>query len=148
MPSEGGVVYVTDTARHQVIRQSPDGTHSVLSGEARFIGANGIALDGERLFMGGARLWRVNLRNGSLTAIGPDWLADIDGVELEPDGTLQLTPVAGPLIRYRDEDAIQIFAGDGIRSANHGYSPSLQLAFIPTGFDNTVIAIRLADEPQ
>ncbi|MDJ0793545.1 MAG: hypothetical protein QNI98_04800 [Woeseiaceae bacterium] len=143
-----GVVYVTDTAKHQVIRRSPDGTKSVLAGEARFTGANGIALDGERLFVGGARLWQVNLRTGSIVTIGPEWLADIDGIELEADGTLQLTPVAGPLVRYRDDDDIQIFAGDGISSANHGYAPSLGLALIPTGFDNTVIAIRFADDDQ
>ena len=138
-----GVIYVTDTAKHQVIQRLPDGTQSVLTGQARFTGANGIALDGERLFVGGARLWRVNLGTGSVVTIGPDWLADIDGIELEADGTLQITPVAGPLIRYRDDDDIEIFAGDGISSANHGYAPDLQLALIPTGFDNTVIAIRL-----
>ena len=87
----------------------------------------------------------MNLRTGSIATIGPDWLADIDGIELEADGTLQVTPVAGPLIRYRDDDDIEILAGDGISSANHGYAPRLQLALIPTGFDNTVIAIRLAD---
>jgi len=30
-----------------------------------------------------------------------------------------------------------------VSSANHGYAPSLGLALIPTGFDNTVIAIRV-----
>ncbi len=143
-----GVAYVTDTAKHQVVRRSADGTQSVLTGEARFAGANGIALDGERLFVGGARLWSVDLRTDAITTIGPDWLADIDGIELEADGTLQLTPVAGPLIRYRDDDDIQIFEGDGVSSANHGYAPRLQLALIPTGFDNTVIAIRLANDYQ
>lgn len=139
-----GVAYVTDTAGHKVIQRLPDGTQSVLTGDARFTGANGIALDGERLLIGGARLWRVNLRTSTVETIGPDWLADIDGIELEADSTLQITPVAGPLIRISDDSDIEIFAGDGISSANHGYAPCLQLALIPTGFDNTVIAIRLA----
>ncbi len=146
--SPDGVVYVTDTARHRVIRRSRDGTQSVLTGQAQFTGANGIALDGDRLFIGGARLWSVDLRTGSVLTIGPDWLADIDGIELEADGTIQLTPVAGPLIRYRDDNDIQVFEGDGVSSANHGYAPGLQLVLIPTGFDNTVIAIRLANEHQ
>ncbi|MDJ0710603.1 MAG: hypothetical protein QNJ14_09445 [Woeseiaceae bacterium] len=140
-----GVIYVTDSARHQVTRRLSDGTQSVLTGQAQFTDANGIALDGERLFVGGARLWSVKLRTGDVTTIGPAWLADIDGIELEADGTIQLTPVGGPLIRYRDDDDIQIFAGDGISSANHGYAPRLRLALIPTGFDNTVLAIRLAN---
>lgn len=138
-----GVIYVTDTAGGQVVRRLADGTQSLLKGEARFPGANGIALEGEYLFVGGTRLWRLNLRTGLLITVGPDWLADIDGIELEADGTLQITPVAGPLIRYRGDDEIEILAGDGISSANHGYAPALQLALIPTGFDNTVIAIRL-----
>lgn len=141
----GGVVYVTDTAKHQVIELRPDGTQSVLTGQAQFMGANGIALDGDYLYVGGARLWRVNPGSGAVWTIGPDWLADIDGIELEANGTIQITPVAGPLIRYRSENDIQILAGDGISSANHGYAPDLQLVLIPTGFDNTVIAIRLTD---
>ena len=141
-----GVAYVTDTARHQVIQRFPDGRQTVLTGQAQFTGANGIAIDGEHLLVGGTRLWRVDLRTDRVETIGPKWLADIDGIELEAGGTLQITPVAGPLVRYRD-DHIEILAGDGISSANHGYAAALQLALIPTGFDNTVIAIRLRDEP-
>jgi len=80
--------------------------------------------------------------------IGPEWLGDIDGIEIEADGTLQITPVAGPLVRYRNEQDIEILAGEGISSANHGYAAGLKLALIPTGFDNTVIAIRInGDSP-
>lgn len=143
-----GTFYVTDTARHAVIRRSPDGSRSVLTGEARFQKANGIELDGERLYVGGARLWRVDLRNDSVTTIGPHWLADIDGIEIEVDGTIQITPVAGPLIRYRSDKNIEVLAGEGVSSANHGYATDSHMALIPTGFDNTVIAIQLPDSPQ
>lgn len=34
---------------------------------------------------------------------------------------------------------------NGVGSANQGYAVDLELALIPTGFDNTVIAIRLGD---
>jgi hypothetical protein len=138
-----GVVYVTDTARGQVIQLLPDGTQSVFIGEARFAGANGIALDHGWLYIGGKRLWRVNLQGHQVETIGPEWLADIDGIEFESDGTLQVTPVGGPLVRYRSDSDIEILAGDGISSANHGYAANLGLALIPTGFDNTVIAIRI-----
>ena len=140
-----GVAYVTDTADDKVLQRLPDGTQSVLTGEAQFKGANGIALKGEYLFVGGARLWRLDLRKGHLITVGPDWLADIDGIEFEANGTVQITPVAGPLIRYRGDDEIEILAGEGVSSANHGYAPELELALIPTGFDNTVIAIRLGE---
>jgi sugar lactone lactonase YvrE len=139
-----GTVFVTDTARHQVIERSADGTRSVLTGDARFTGANGIALHKGHLYIGGQRLWRVDLSSRSVETIGPEWLTDIDGIEFEADGTLQVTPVGGPLIRYRSGQDIEILAGEGISSANHGYADELQLALIPTGYDNSVIAIRIA----
>jgi hypothetical protein len=49
--------------------------------------------------------------------------------------------VGGPLVRL--VDPVEVLGGDGISSANHGYAAKLGLALIPTGFDNTVIAIRV-----
>ena len=138
-----GVTYVTDTAKNQVIEVDPDGGQTVLTGEAQFQGANGIELHDGMLYVGGKRLWRVDLKKESVETIGPDWLSDIDGIEFEADGTMQITPVAGPLIRYRDEGDYEVLGGEGVSSANHGYAASLKLALIPTGFDNQVIAIRI-----
>ena len=134
-------IYVTDTARGEVVVVSPDLAQNVFIENARFPGANGIHIDGDSLYVGGSRLWHVDLNDLAVTTIGPEWLADIDGIEQEGDGTLQVTPVGGPLIRLGD--VIQVLGGDGISSANHGYSESLGMALIPTGFDNQVIAIRL-----
>jgi len=134
-------LYVTDSAKHRVMVVHAGGEQSVLTGEACFKKANGIHLDGENLYVGGEHLWRINLRNNSVTDIGPAWLTDIDGIEQEADGTRQITPVAGPLVRLGSE--IEIFGGEGVSSANHGYAPRLGLALIPTGFDNQVFAIRV-----
>jgi sugar lactone lactonase YvrE len=141
--SNEGIVYISDTAKHQVIRLLPDGSQSIVTGQAQFKGANGIAINDSDLYVGGERLWRVNLKDESVETIGPAWLSDIDGIEFEPDGTLQLTPVGGPLVRYRNDNDMEIISGPGISSANHGFAADLQLALIPTGFDNTVIAIRV-----
>lgn len=142
-----GAMYITDTARDQVVKRALDGKQSVLIGDHAFDGANGIEIDGGVLYVGGKRLWRLDLESGVVATLGPEWLTDIDGIEVEADGMLQITPVAGPLIRYRSDDDIEILAGDGISSANHGYAASLKLALIPTGYDNTVIAIRIAGSP-
>jgi len=138
-----GTIYVSDTAGGFVQQIATDGSQSMLTGQARFDGANGIEIADRQLFIGGERLWRLDLDTGVVTTLGPAWLSDIDGIEIEKDGTLQLTPVSGPLVRYRNDDDIEIFSGEGISSANHGFSEHLGLALIPTGFDNTVIAIRL-----
>jgi hypothetical protein len=135
-------IYVTDTARGEVIVISPQLEQSVLTGQPQFPGANGIHIDDDELYVGGERLWHVDLRDNTITRIGPDWLADIDGIEQEADGALQVTPVAGPLVRLDTE--IEILGGDGISSANHGFAPNLGLVLIPTGYDNTVIAINIS----
>jgi hypothetical protein len=141
--AENGTMYVTDTGKGQVMVFKNPREQSVLIEAGRFPGANGIALHDDTLYVGGKRLWKVDLKTNIARTIGPEWLADIDGIEIEDDGTLQITPVAGPLIRYRSETEFEVLGGDGISSANHGYAPELGLALIPTGFDNTVIAIRV-----
>lgn len=136
-----GSIYITDTSRGEVVVVGPDREQNVFIEEARFPGANGIHIRGDALYVGGAQLWHVDLKSGAVKTIGPDWLADIDGIEQESDGTLQVTPVGGPLIRLADP--LEILGGGDVSSANHGYSERLGLALIPTGFDNAVIAIRL-----
>ena len=141
--AENGTMYVTDTGAGQVMVFKNPREQSALIVQGRFPEANGIALDGDTLYIGGKRLWKVNLKTSYVQTIGPEWLSDIDGIEIEADGTLQITPVGGPLVRYRGDNDFEILGGDGISSANHGYAPDLGLALIPTGFDNTVIAIRI-----
>lgn len=140
-----GTMYVSDTAGHKVIQIGNDGAQSVLAGSPRFKGANGVHVDGDTLYVGGSRVWRVDLNSQLITLFGPDWLTDIDGIEMEPGGALQFTPVAGPLIRFCSEEKFEMLSGDGISSANHGYAANLGLALIPTGFDNTVVAIRITE---
>lgn len=143
--ARNGTMYVSDTAGHKVIEIEKDGTQSVLTGKSQFHGANGIHVNGDTLYVGGKHLWQVDLTDYSVTSIGPEWLTDIDGIEMEPNGTLQITPVAGPLVRFCNSDRLEILGGDGISSANHGYAANLSLVLIPTGFDNTVVAISIIE---
>lgn len=138
-----GTLYLTDTAMGRVVVITADRVQSILPVDIEFTMANGIAIDGNHLFVGGKRLWRVNLGNHSVEIIGNQKLSDIDGIEFEADGTLQVTPVGGPLIRYWSTGRTEILSGEGVSSANHGFAAKLNLALIPTGYDNTVIAIRI-----
>jgi DNA-binding beta-propeller fold protein YncE len=142
--SPRGDLYVTDTAAGRVIVVGADGEQKELASDTDFQGANGIEVnpDGE-LYVGGERLWRVDIATGKARVIGPQWLTDVDGIEFESNGAIQITPVGGPLVRLRQNGPAEIFGGEGISSANHGYAENLGLALIPTGYDNTVIAIRL-----
>jgi sugar lactone lactonase YvrE len=134
-------IYVTDSARGEVVAIDARLEQSILTGEPQFPGANGIHVNQDDLWVGGGRLWHVDLRDDTVTTVGPVFMGGIDGIEQERDGTLQVTPVGGPLIRLKD--TIEIHDADVISSANHGYAESLGLVLIPTGFDNTVIAIRV-----
>jgi hypothetical protein len=145
---EGGEVYISDTAAGQVIKLSVDGAQAVFIGQEKFPGVNGMETHDGYLYVGGERLWRVNLQDLDVELAAPEWVTDIDGIEFESDGTLQVTPVAGPLIRFPEGGEAQILAGEGVSSANHGYAPRLGLALIPTGYDNTVIAIRITSAPS
>lgn len=134
-------IYVTDSARGEVVVVSPGLERSVLTGEPQFPGANGIHVNGKDLWVGGGRLWHIDLRDNSVSTVGQVFVGGVDGIEQESDGTLQITPVGGPLIRLKDVP--EIHDADVVSSANHGYAEDLGLALIPTGFDNTVIAIRV-----
>jgi hypothetical protein len=134
-------IYVTDSARGEVVIISPELEQTVLTGEPQFPGANGIHINDEDLWVGGGRLWHVDLRDLTVTTVGPVFAGGVDGIEQESDGTLQVTPVGGPLIRLKSE--LEVHDAETVSSANHGYAENLGLALIPTGFDNTVIAIRV-----
>ncbi len=134
-------IYVTDSALDQVVVINPELEQSVLTGEPQFPGANGIHVNLDDLWVGGGRLWHVDLRDKTVTTVGPPWVGGIDGIEQEADGTLQVTPVGRALIRLTDD--YEVHDGEGVSSANHGWAENLRLALIPTGFDNTVIAIRV-----
>ena len=138
-----GRFFISDSAQHRVFQRHPNGEFAAVSDGYHFANANGVALRDNNLYVGGERLWRVSIESGTVSTIGPTWLEDIDGIEFERDGTLQVTPVGGPIVRLQAEAQIEIYAGDGISSANHGYAPALQLALVPTGYDNTVIAVRV-----
>lgn len=140
-------MYVTDSARGEVVVISPDLRQSVLTGQPQFPGANGIHINDTDLWVGGGRLWHVDLDDLTVTTVGPAWVGGIDGIEQESDGSIQVSPVAGPLIRLAanaDSD-IHVLGAARSSSANHGYAENLGLALIPTGFENTVIAIRVRD---
>lgn len=141
--AEDGTIYISDSAAAAVTVVHPDGVSEVLDSGIDFTNANGLALDGDTLLIGGQRLWRYALQSGDVTTIGEAWLSDIDGIELEADGVLQAAPVGGPVVRLFADGRVQVLGGEGVSSANHGYSPTLGLVVVPTGFDNTVIALRI-----
>lgn len=58
--TDGGEVYISDTAAGQVIKLSIDRAQSVFIGEKAFPGANGMEIHGGFLYVGGERLWQFD----------------------------------------------------------------------------------------
>ncbi len=137
-----GTLYVTDTAAGHVYVIDGADAVSTLTPEPRFPGANGIAIDGDVLWVGGERLWKVELPTVRQITVGPPWLSDIDGIEVVDARELQVTPVDGPLVQLVDGEVVAVTGVEGAGSANHGYQASTGLVLIPTGFDNRVVAFR------
>lgn len=138
-----GRVFVTDTAGGKVYHYTRGVDEVPIALAQEFAGANGIAVDGETLWVGGERLWQYSLETGVRETVGPDWLGDIDGIELEAGGAVQVTPVDGPVVRLNDGQVESVRGVQGAGSANHGYSPHTGQAIIPTGFDNRVVAFEM-----
>ena len=67
------------------------------------------------------------------------------GIHLEPREPGRTLPVR--LVEQPEPPPVlaqrEVHEGEGVASANHGWSEKLRLALIPTGYDNTVIAIRV-----
>lgn len=141
---EDGTLLVTDTAAGHVYVVSPSSAISTLTPQPAFPGANGIAVDHDVLWVGGERLWRIDLESLGVEVIGPAWLTDIDGIEVVDAHVLQVTPVDGPLVQLVDGVVTSVTAVEGVGSANHGYQASTGLVLIPTGYDNQVVAFRVA----
>ncbi|MEM9385359.1 MAG: hypothetical protein AAGA68_09890 [Pseudomonadota bacterium] len=140
-----GSLFVTDTAAGHVYLVRPSEEVSTLTPQPVFPGANGIAIDGDVLWVGGERLWRIELASLEISVVGPSWLEDIDGIEVVDGQVLQVTPVGGPLVQLVNGAVSSVTAVEGVGSANHGYQPSTGLVLIPTGYDNQVVAFRSPD---
>jgi sugar lactone lactonase YvrE len=139
--STDGQIFVSDSARHQVLRVEEGVTSSLAP--LPFQNANGLHFQDGTLFVGGKQLWRVSLSGGTIKDITPRGLTDIDGIQSDGKGGLMISVVGGPVWHLPLAGPATRWTAEGVSSANMGYLPKRQLAIIPTGFDNSLIAFRV-----
>ena len=138
-----GNVYVSDSAKNRVFGFRPDGESFLPLGAALFSFANGMHIVGDTLFIGGEKLWKVDLPEGAVTEISNPELSDIDGIESDASGGLVISIVGGDVF-HRDQDgALQIWTTDDLGSTNHYFDVEKSQVIMPTGYDNTVIAFTI-----
>lgn len=137
-----GTIYVSDSARHKVIKIQ-DGIPTPFPNDTtEFKYANGMHLDENRLYIGGDRLWVIDLQSMHVEPIDVQGLSDIDGIETDGHGGLTASIVGGDVWHLPKEGVPAVWTARGVSSTNHAYLPDNDFVIIPTGYDNTVIAFQ------
>lgn len=137
-------VYVSDSARHKVIKIKDDIPTFFPDNAAEFKFANGVHIDGSRLYVGGEKLWQIDKTSGKIKEIELDGLADIDGIETDGRGGLTVSIVGGDVWHLPDDKPPTIWTAQGLSSTNHAYLPGHDLVLVPTGYDNTIITFQVS----
>jgi len=140
--SSDGTVYVSDSARHKVLSLQDGLATPFPDMAAQFTFANGLHIDGTRLYVGGETLWAVDLNTRAIETIESVGLGDIDGIETDGQGGLTVSIVGGNIWHLPIGADPVIWTTPGLSSTNHAYLPDTQLVLVPTGYDNTVIAFQ------
>lgn len=137
--AEDGTVFVSDFMAACVHRVRGE-TRDRLAADRPFPAANGLHLGDGRLFVGGERLWSVDLQTEQVTDFGPDELLDIDGIEGDGGDGLLASEVGGRVWHLPSSGPPTILEVQGMSSTNHLYVPDHRLVVVPTGYDGTLVA--------
>ena len=141
---DGGTVYVSDSARHKIIKIKDGKSQPYPDDAANFKFANGLHIKGTQLYVGGEKLWGIALGTGEIREMKIEGLADIDGIETDGQDGLTVSVVGGDVWHIPVDKAPVIWTAPGLSSTNHAYLPKLNLVLVPTGYDNTVIAFQVS----
>jgi len=140
--ADDGTVYVSDSFGGHVYKIDAHGASRFPASDSRFKFANGLHIQGGRLYVGGERFWTVNLESGDIQTDDRPQLADIDGIEGDGQGGLIVSIVGGDVIALPKGAPAEIWTAPGLSSTNHAYLPEERLVIVPTGYDNTVLALK------
>lgn len=139
---EGGVIYVSDSGQGKVLRIENGMALPFPNTESRFTHANGMHLENGFLFVGGERLWSVDIQRKTITAFPDARIADIDGIESDGKGGHIVSIVGGNLWHIKASGKLEEWTAAALSSTNHVYLPERNLVLVPTGFDNTILAVK------
>lgn len=137
-----GVLYVSDSAHGHVLRIENGVAEPFPNSETGFKFANGMHIESGTLYVGGERLWKVEVETGHVEVIDIEGIADIDGIESDGQGGLSVSIVGGNVWHLPKDGTSQEWTADGVSSTNHAHLPEENLIIVPTGYDNTLVAFR------
>lgn len=136
------VLYVSDSARGQALKIENGEATPFPNPESKFEYANGMHTQAGKLYVGGTKLWEVDLVSEEIKEISVTGLSDIDGIEGDGSGGLSVSVVGGNVWHLPTQGRPQELTAEGVSSTNHAYLPLKSLIIVPTGYDNTIVAFR------
>lgn len=138
-----GVLYVSDSPGKKLYRI--EGGRAAVWLE-NLKGPNGVLAHGGELYvLDGAGMYRV-APDRSLQLIADGMPGGVDGIESVGDGGFLISCWRGALHHIAaDGSRVQLLdsAKDGIHSADIGYDPKTRTVYVPTFFQNTIVAYEL-----
>lgn len=137
-----GTVYVSDSARHKVLKIQAGIAMAFPDDSTHFQYANGLHIDNDTLYVGSDKLYNIDLKTNKISDMGVDDLSDIDGIETDGLGGLTVSIVGGDVWHLPRNGQPSIWTAQNLSSTNHAYLPDTNLVLVPTGYDNTIIAFE------
>lgn len=139
-----GVVYVSDTHTHKVHRIKNGHSDEFLSDVTR---ANGLTVVNSKLYVAaGAFLWKADTESGELTKVTEGFAEQADGVEMIGDDEFIVSCWAGLVYHVDAEGKITTLIDSReprVNTADLGWNPKQEIIYIPTFFNNTVVAYQV-----
>jgi hypothetical protein len=154
-----GTVYVSDLAASKIY-QYKNGEVTVFAAGEQLEHPNGVLVDGDSLVIGGwgtgfsqedfstkvlGRLQKINLRTKEMTAITPEPVGHLDGIEADGKGGYIVTDWRnGKLFRINKKGKARLLMNFPQGVADHAYLVDKQLIILPEMMEGKLTAFRYA----
>jgi len=141
-----GKVYVSDMMDTKIYRLSNE-TFEVWLDDPILTNPNGLWAGDTDLFVGCKKLLKVNLKDTSFEVVSED-TGSIDGLEGTANGGFLYSDWSGNIYYLSPENEIEHLLSSedkSINAADIEYLPSGNLIFVPTFFDNRVMAYSFTE---
>jgi len=139
-----GDVFISDSGTGRIFKLKQGGLKVWLEGEM-LGGVNGLFCEGDDLLVGTSnQILKVSMVDQSFEVLF-DETVDIDGIESDGEGGYYFSSWKGLLyhaVPGQKPVLLMDTSGENINCADIGFDPMSKLIFVPTFFDNRVVAYR------
>ena len=141
--SDDGVVYVSDSNTGKIFALK-DGKFNLWLDGKDMGRINGLFADKDKLYVGSQNIYLVDRNTKKVTVFQPD-CGGVDGIEKDNDGNFVFSNWPGRIFYLKDGMKTKMLdtTDENINTADIYFAKPLKLLFVPTFFDNRVIAYQI-----